>query len=258
MLNRQRSGKLHTVPGLSDGLQDASIFTGCGRPDSLNNGPFEANQIKKTCLFAFLPSIIETLTSRRPTVQVVSQPAVQFDLHPQCLQCSVGCHPRPRSLAVGVFCAPQPFRYQKQSMEPHHLGIFSMTRTLQKEHSSTSLKNVTHLSMPHALRFFHSKVLRSCMVWHPFGRHRSTISGPPSSQRNMYQRQKTMWQNQQRWRKSWKSEKNSKQNTWKLISPQNYGWKMKCKTVPFQRHVNLWWKDLLLCDHKIILGAVFL
>ena len=154
MLNRQRSGKLHTVPGLSDGLQDASIFTGCGRPDSLNNGPFEANQIKKTCLFAFLPSIIETLTSRRPTVQVVSQPAVQFDLHPQCLQCSVGCHPRPRSLAVGVFFAPQPFRYQKQSMEPHHLGIFSMTRTLQKEHSSTSLKNVTHLSMPHALRFF--------------------------------------------------------------------------------------------------------
>ena len=54
MLTRQRSGKLHTVPGLSDGLRDASIFTGCGLPNSLIMDPLKQTTSKNMsfCVFA--------------------------------------------------------------------------------------------------------------------------------------------------------------------------------------------------------------
>ena len=85
------------------------------------------------CVFAFNYRGPYLNTPNCSGNQVVSQPAVQFHLHPQCLQCSVGRHQRPpMQLGSCIFFSPQPFRYQKQCMEPHHLGRFSMTRTLQQ------------------------------------------------------------------------------------------------------------------------------
>ena len=186
-------------------------FTGCVNLHRLwstwflDNGPFEANHIKKRVFLRFAFNYRDPYLK---TPNCSGLPACS-PVRPASTMSTMFCGMSSKASQLGSwsFFAPLPFRYQKQSMEPHHLGRFSMTRTLLK---GTQLYFAEKRHTPvYASRasFFHSKVLRSCMVWHPFGRHRSTISGPPSSQRNMYQRQKTMWQNQQTWRKTWKVRK---------------------------------------------------
>ena len=98
--------------------------------------------------------------------------------------------------------------------------------------------------------FFHSKVLRSCMVWHPFGRHRSTISGPPEQPTEHVSKAKNYVAKSAKVKVNLKIKKINKQDTWKLKYPLKIdGWKMK---FPFRMVL---FRDMLIFTLGVMKGS---